>query len=218
MKIALVTSDNSWFLSALQTLQAELIKAHHEVNLVLHAKDIPTGDIAFLLSFQSIVSPDVLQRNQHNLVVHASDLPQGRGWSPWVWQILEGKNIIPVCLLEAESSVDSGVIYLKDHLELEGHELLPEIRKKLTAVIVKLVLEFVAHYPAIIKKGTLQKGEPSFCAKRSKMDSQLNVEKTIKEQFNLLRVVDNEMYPAFFKLQGNCYKLTIEKCEEEKSS
>jgi len=34
-------------------------------------------------------------------------------------------------------------------------------------------------------------------------------DKTIREQMNLLRVVDNERYPAFFEWQGNRYYLAI---------
>ena len=40
------------------------------------------------------------------------------------------------------------------------------------------------------------------------------VDKTIKEQFNLLRVVDNEKYPAFFDYSGTRYLLKIYKAEK----
>ena len=38
---------------------------------------------------------------------------------------------------------------------------------------------------------------------------ELNVSKTIKEQFNLLRVCDNERYPAFFYLNNKKYIIKI---------
>ena len=38
------------------------------------------------------------------------------------------------------------------------------------------------------------------------------INKTIKEQFNLLRIVNNQEYPAFFEIDGRKYKLTIESC------
>ena len=41
-------------------------------------------------------------------------------------------------------------------------------------------------------------------------DSRLDPDDTIAQQFNLLRVVDNERYPAFFELLGRRYILKIE--------
>lgn len=35
--------------------------------------------------------------------------------------------------------------------------------------------------------------------------------KTIREQFNFLRVVDNERYPVYFELNGMQFVLKIEK-------
>jgi len=63
---------------------------------VHNANELLTGEFCFYLSYGKIVSKDMLSRFKHNLVVHESDLPQGKGWSPLTWQILEGKNRIPV--------------------------------------------------------------------------------------------------------------------------
>jgi len=41
-------------------------------------------------------------------------------------------------------------------------------------------------------------------------DSRLDIDRSIKEQFNLLRVVGNEEYPAFFEINGHKYLLKIE--------
>ena len=46
-----------------------------------------------------------------------------------------------------------------------------------------------------------QKGRPSYFKKRTKKDSEININKNIKSQFNLLRIVDNDNYPAFFNLK-----------------
>ena len=50
-----------------------------------------------------------------------------------------------------------------------------------------------------------------FYSKRNKKSNELDVNKSIEEQFNLLRVVDNERYPAHFNLNGHTYVLKIEK-------
>ena len=56
-----------------------------------------------------------------------------------------------------------------------------------------------------------QEGAESFYKGRKPEDSQLDFNKTIAEQFNLLRVVDNDKYPAFFEHQGEKYFLKITK-------
>ena len=54
-----------------------------------------------------------------------------------------------------------------------------------------------------------QSGCPTFYGRRTPKDSQLDVNKTIAEQFNLLRVCDNLRYPAYFEYMGNKYILKI---------
>ena len=42
-----------------------------------------------------------------------------------------------------------------------------------------------------------------------------HTQRTLAEQFNLLRTVDNTRYPAFFDLQGHRYRLHIEKVDDQ---
>ena len=53
----------------------------------------------------------------------------------------------------------------------------------------------------------------TFYPKRTKKDSELDIKKSIKQQFNKLRVVDNERYPAFFIMNGQKYILKVYKDE-----
>ncbi|HEX8578755.1 MAG TPA: formyltransferase family protein, partial [Allosphingosinicella sp.] len=145
------------------------------------------------------------------IVVHASALPNGRGFSPVVWQILEGLNEIPVSMIFAAEAVDAGDIVMQRTLRLRGHELNDEVRNKLGALIVAMCLDYLAlpHPPP----GLPQQGEPSWYARRRPQDSRFDPNKTIAEQFNLLRVVDNDRYPAFFEHRGHRYVLKIERAD-----
>jgi hypothetical protein len=69
---------------------------------------------------------------------------------------------------------------------------------------------FLSDWPQILSKGIAQTGEPSFYKKRTPGDSRLDPQKSLAEQFNLLRVVDNDRYPAFFEWNGRRYNLKIE--------
>lgn len=139
---------------------------------------------------------------------------EGQGWSPYVWAILSGVNQITLCLLEANDPVDSGAIWLKTEFFLEGHELLPEINEKLFAAELSLMTQAVEQFGAITP--TAQCGDPGpYMPKRTPKDSRLDPNKTLAEQFDLLRVVDSTRYPAFFDYRGKRYLLTIEKGENE---
>ncbi|MBW5448344.1 methionyl-tRNA formyltransferase [Cohnella sp. CFH 77786] len=172
---------------------------------------MPSGDIAFYLGCEQIVSPAVLALHTRNLVVHASNLPQGKGWSPLTWQILEGKSDIPVCLFEAAERVDSGPIYLKKTLSFRGTELIGEMRRELGRVTFELCEEFLQRYPGILDEAVPQQGEPTFYPRRTPTDSRLNPDLSIREQFRLLRVADNERYPCYFELDGDTFVVKVEK-------
>src|SRR5215813_13350989 len=115
--------------------------ATHDMELVQSKKDVSGGDILMLISCHEIISADDRKRYRASLVIHASDLPQGRGWSPHIWQVLEGKRDIAVSLIEAEDQVDTGAIWAQRHLVLEGHELCDEINEKLFVIELALMDE-----------------------------------------------------------------------------
>ncbi|WP_393011433.1 formyltransferase family protein [Limnothrix redekei] len=172
--------------------------------------------MCFYLSCGQIVSGEVLAQFRNNLVVHESDLPSGKGWSPLTWQILEGRDRIPVTLFEAADQVDSGDIYLQEWLEFEGHELIDELRQAQAAATLRLCREFVNRYPELLQSAKQQNGQESFYPRRTPENSRLDSSQPLAEQFNLLRIVDNEKYPAFFKLNGRQYSLKVECLENDK--
>lgn len=190
----------------------------HAVVWRHNVSQIKNGDIVFYLSCGQIVPGDILSRNKHNLVIHESALPDGKGWSPLTWQILEGKNEIPITLFEAVESVDSGKIYIQDIMHFNGTELIEELRQKQAEYTIKMCVSFVEDYPGITSRGKEQSGRSSYYKKREPEDSKFYPDKTICEQFSLLRVVDNERYPAYFELNGMQYILKIEKVRQNTSA
>ena len=130
------------------------------------------------------------------------------------WQVLEGKKEIPFTMFEASSGVDDGDIYLQETLTLTGYELNDELREKQANFIIGLCLKFIDNY-SIYHTPKKQIGEETFYAKRGAEDSELDINKSIKEQFNLLRIVSNDDYPAFFEIDGHKYILKIEEAQDE---
>ena len=213
-EIFVVVDNQSWILPYAEKLVEEINCNDDHARLVRKHSDITQGDIAFYLGCTQITPKNILSKNRRNLVVHESDLPQGKGFSPLFWQILEGNNIVPVCLIEATNELDSGPIILEDKLCFEGHELNNEIRHAQGFITISLCLRFLAQ-PAPLT-GHPQQGPSSQYTRRRPQDSKLDPQLTIEEQFPLLRIVDNTHYPAFFELNGYRYDLKISKSEKGK--
>ncbi len=213
MKISiLVDNPKSWIMPYAEILLERFLALKHEVRMVQDIGNLREGDCAFFLGCEKIVPRQILNLNKHNLVVHESDLPRGKGWSPLTWQILEGKNEVPISLFEAEDEVDSGEIYLQDVMHFEGHELIDELRVIQGSKTVDMALEFIERYAEFEKSGgKKQEGKETFYPRRRSRDSELETDKSIIKLFNKLRVVDNERYPAFFKYKGHTYTIKIEK-------
>ena len=145
---------------------------------------------------------DQLARHRYNLVVHESALPQGQGWSPLTWQILEGASSNPITLFEAAAELDAGPIYLQKQIRLRGHELVDEWRALQASATFELCLDWFDRHQEVVLAANPQYGEASYYPRRRTADSQLDPDLSLAEQFNLLRVVDNERYGAF-KIRSN---------------
>lgn len=209
MKITILTDNpNSWIIPYIEDLKKELTQFHN-VHHVYNTSDIIGGDIMLVLSCEKILKKEFLELHKSNVVVHPSKVPLGKGWSPLAWQVLEGVNRVPVSLFEAVEAVDAGDVYIVDYIELEGHELNDEIKHKQGLLTMKMVKQYINEFDTI--KGIPQSGEESFYPRRKQKENQLDINKTISEQFNLLRVVDNERYPAHFYINNEKYILKIYK-------
>lgn len=209
LTIAVCSDARSWINASVPELLLGWLADGHSVAWAHAAGDLPGGDLCFYLSYGRIVDAATRARYGNNLVVHASDLPKGKGWSPTSWLILEGADRIPVTLLEAVDAVDAGPIYLQEWFDLDGTELIDDWRGMLAAATVSVARLFVAQYPDVLESAREQSGESTTYPRRRAKDSALDPNRTIAEQFNHLRVVDNEHYAAFFIQKGKEFVLKV---------
>ncbi len=210
-QISLISDENSWINLYITDFIKKLMAMGYEVEHSHTHENIRFNKIVCYLSYSKIVSKCFLNKNRHNLVVHESALPKGKGWSPLSWQILEGINDIPFTLFEANEKIDDGKIYLQKKISFNGNELVDELRFLQAKTTFELILEFITNYEHVIKNAYTQSGEESFYTKRTPENSELDITKSLKEQFNLLRIVDNDKYPAFFHFREDKYVVKIYK-------
>ena len=179
-----------------------IIKISYNMNL------IKKYDIIFLINYLKILSKNTVNKN-FCLLVHGSNLPKDKGGAPIQNQILRGKKRIHLSLIRAAEKLDSGDIYLKSSFKLDGSELNDEIRKIQAFKSLNLIKKFLNN--SKIYKPKRQIGTSTYNKLRTAKDSLIDVKKSIKDQFNLLRICDNERYPAYFIFKKKKYILKIYK-------
>ena len=182
----------------------------NSVALRTRKADLQVADLLFLVSCHELIGLEIRQQYRFVLVLHASALPQGRGWSPYIWQILAGGNQITVSLIEAQDPVDSGAIWASRNLTLQGHELYDEINEALFRTELELMDWAVDNFYRVTPKPQSSEGA-SHHPRRRPEDSRLNPDLSIAEQFDLMRIADPERYPAFFDLRGCRYRVILQK-------
>ena len=211
MRISILCSDPSHPVHPRLVQWCEAHRSLHTVELVDRVDRLSGGDVLFLISCNEIIDATVRERYRASLVIHASNLPEGRGWSPLNWQILEGRNDIVVTLLEVVDQVDSGPIWHQAGLHFSGHELMDEINAALFDAELALMDFAVANLETVQPRP--QSGNASYYRRRTPADSRLDVNRSIADQFNQLRVADANRYPAFFDYRGHRYEIILRKVE-----
>ncbi len=211
MKISILSTNKLHpVYSVLQSWCKEKEKKY-DIELQEGVESLTGGDILFLISCNEIVGKNVRSKYKVSLVIHASDLPKGRGWSPHIWQILDGRNKITVSLLEAADGVDTGRIWAKKEINFEGHELYDEINTRLFATELHLMDFAIENFNTILPTPQPENVKPTYYKKRTPEDSRIDPSKSISEQFDLLRISDPDRYPAFLDIRGHRYKIVLTK-------
>lgn len=214
MKITILNSSEKHPINLWLEKWIEINCLRHDIDLVRNKADLSKGDILFLISCSEIITSVDREKYKKTLVIHASDLPRGRGWSPHVWDVINGAKEITVTLLEAEDKVDSGDIWNKIKVLIPSTALWDEINTLVFDAELALMDFAVVNFHSITPQVQSQKVEPSYWPKRTPKDSEIDINKTISEQFDLIRVCDPSRFPAFFFKDGKKFSIKIEAINE----
>lgn len=215
MKITILCTDSHHPVNDFLQLWISELQRDHIVELIRSRTQLSDGDFLFLVSCSEIIQSHHRVHYRHTLVLHASDLPKGRGWSPHVWEIVDGAECITLCLLEAEDQVDTGLIWLKRKIPVPKTALWYEVSKLLFDAEISLMNEAIEQYEKIQPCSQAAEISPTYYRKRTPFDSKVDPYTDIAEQFNLIRMCDPTRYPAWFELHGQRYKLILEKMDHD---
>jgi len=202
----LLDKKNLWFENTLRNYNFKL-NSKYLFRITKNPNSIKNQDIVFPLSYTKILDENFLEKNELVLIAHPSKLPNEKGFSPLQYQILKNKTKIYISLLQAIKKVDAGPIFMQNSFKLRGDELSNEIRNIQGIQVLKIIKKFLIKYPNV--KSKKQKGNGNFNKKRSPKDSEININKTIKQLFNHMRINDNDLYPSFFHYRKHKFILKI---------
>ena len=204
----LLDKSNLWFEKQLRNYNFSL-NDKYKFRISKNPSSIINQNIVFPLSYTRILPVNFLNRNELVLILHPSKLPNDKGFAPLQYQILKGKNKVYISLIKAVNKVDEGPIYFQSSFMLTGTELSDEIRKIQGDQYLIAIKKFLSKYPNVQSKK--QFGNGNFNKRRKPEDSELNINKTIKQQINHLRINDNELYPSFFYYKKKKYIIKLYK-------
>ena len=202
----LLDKSNLWFEKQLKNYDFRL-NNKYIFKISKNPNNIKNQNIVFPLSYTRILPESFLQKNELVLIAHPSKLPKDKGFAPLQYQILRNKNKVYMSLIKAAKKVDTGPIYFQNSFMLNGTELSDEIRNIQGKQFLNIIKKFLIKYPNV--KSKKQIGKVNFNKRRYPKDSQLDINKTIKQQFNHLRINDNELYPSFIYYKGQKYIIKV---------
>ena len=211
MKITVLCSSNLHPVNAYLQFWINKHQSSHRINIVRSKAELIGGDLLFLISCSEMLKKSDRSAYKKTLVIHASDLPNGRGWSPHIWQIIEGATKVTLTLLEAEDKVDSGPIWKQIQIGIKKDALWDEINNLIFSAEISLMDFAVENIHSIQAKPQSKKIEPTYYPKRTPEDSKISSNLSISEQFDLIRICDPQRFPAYFELHGYKYIIKVEK-------
>ena len=215
MKIDLLCSSENHPINPWLKEWAKRHETQHIVRLLHNKNHLQSGDILFLISCTEVISKQLRNSYRSSIVLHASNLPNGRGWSPHIWQILNGARTITVSAINAEDKIDSGDIWAKKTFNVAPDELHDEINLSLFQTELSLLDQVVE----MVEKGHQPHPQPdeeaTYFPRRTPDDSRIDPYRSIADQFNKIRISDPSRFPAFFELHGSIYTLNVKKVERD---
>jgi methionyl-tRNA formyltransferase len=191
-----LASEKKWNLPLFEKLRQQFSQDEwylidkRELLSVDHLGSIKPDKIFF--PHWSYIIPKEIYKKYECIVFHMTDLPYGRGGSPLQNLITRGHKSTKVSALRVDEGVDTGPVYLKKVLSLEGSA--QEIFFRCSDIIYEMVSEILKNNPAPKE----QKGEIVIFKRRKPEESAIDNVVGIHALYDHIRMLDAEGYPNAF--------------------
>ena len=175
--------------------QIKLITKKSDLNIELLKNFNPR--YIFFIHWSWIVDAKIYS-SYESIVFHTAPLPYGRGGSPIQNLIMRGFKSSPVCALKMTKELDSGPIYSKIEISLEGS--LNTIFKRLNNAINDLIRKIITKKIIPIE----QVGSAFLFKRLTEKDNEIPCNLNLEEIYDRIRMLDDDKYPnAYIKYGDN---------------
>ena len=217
MQVDILTSntDHPGLVDIKKSLQFDTFRTQLSVAITDDVTRLRGKGILFLVSYQRKLNLFEYPEYDHVIVFHASDLPKGRGWSPYVWDILQGAQMITVCAIDAGEEIDSGDIWSKATFNVAKTDLLKDVLERISSVQLELMLEVISMIRS--GEGPVPQDphtDATYYPKRTPEDSYLDPDKTLNQLFDQIRMSDPHRFPAILDIHGAKFKIIMERIND----
>ena len=158
----------------------------------------------------SYIIPASVHDHFECVVFHMTDLPYGRGGSPLQNLIVRGQTDTKLSALRVGKGIDTGDIYLKKDLNLNGTA--EEIFMRAGKVIRTMIDEMIATRPV----PEAQVGEPTHFKRRKPAQGNVAELETLEKLYDYIRMLDAEGYPPAF-LETEHFRLEFSRASLRKN-
>lgn len=146
--------------------------------------------------------PNKILKNFECICFHTAPLPYGRGGSPIQNLIIRKFKKAPVCAIKMTNKIDSGPIYLKKNISLNGS--LNEIFERISDAVLFMITKIIKN--KIIPKH--QSGKPLYFKRINEKESLINQFEKLDGVYDKIRMLDSDEYPnAYYKFGNTIIKL-----------
>ena len=144
----------------------------------------------------SAIVPEPIVQKYECVCFHMTDLPFGRGGSPLQNLVVRGMTSTRLTALRMDEGVDTGPIYGKRDLSLEGSAR--QVYRRAAEVSIELMKWIVLERPM----PTAQEGEATAFRRRRPRESALPSDLGALETMRFIQMLDADGYPRAFVEHG----------------
>lgn len=144
-------------------------------------------ELGVVVAFGRIIRPEVLAEVPM-VNTHFSLLPRWRGAAPVERAILAGDELTGVCLMALEEGLDTGPVYARQETPIGPEETAAELRARLGVIATAMLLELLARWPDRAGEPQAQVGEPTYAAKLTTEELELDWSRPAIESERVVRV------------------------------
>ena len=202
MNKIIIASSKKWFF---KTLKSNVFK-NLDIEYISCKKDFTIENIdklspsyIFIPHWSWKIKSEIYKKYEC-IVFHTAPLPYGRGGSPIQNLILNKFKESPLCALKVSEEIDSGPIYCKSIISLEGN--LSSILNRISAEIQNMILFIIKNNP----KPSIQIGKIHHFKRLSIKDNELLMDMSLDDIYDRIRMVDSDDYDKAFIIFGK-YKI-----------